>query len=110
MPTDVQKAESVLRNALAKRLELMANGDSTEEADDALSSAQARWAETIQRLSLNAGRTGLVLQIASMARPFGCQPEDQLVHKPINSPEFNPCCVARIRRTGQNMSLTGEKP
>ena len=91
MPPDAQEGESALRNAVARRLELVANGDSTQEADADLSSALTRWTETIQQLSLEAGRIGLASQIAAAARQLGCQPEGELAHNPMNKPALSPC-------------------
>ena len=91
MPTDGQEAESALRNAVAKRLELAANGYSTEEPDAALSRAMHRCTETAQRLSQEAGRIGLVSEIAALARQLGCPPEGELVRKPVSSPVLDPC-------------------
>jgi uncharacterized membrane protein YccC len=91
MPPDVQAAESALRNAVARRLELAANGASTEGADSDLSSALARWTETIQRLSLQGSRIALISQIATEAKHFGSQPQGELVHSPRNSPALNAC-------------------
>ena len=71
MPPDAQEAESELRNAIAKRVERAANGDSAEDTDANLSSALTRWTETIQRLSLEASRVALVPQITAEARHLG---------------------------------------
>ena len=91
MPPDLQALESELRNAIARRLEVAANGASTGGADADLSSALARWTETIQRLSLQGSRIALISQISNEAQHLGFQPEGELVHNPRNSPALNPC-------------------
>ena len=73
MPSDAQKAESELRNAIARRIKGAATGDSAEDANDNLSKAAARWTNTIQRLSLEGTRISLVSQIADEAQYLGGQ-------------------------------------
>jgi uncharacterized membrane protein YccC len=65
LPADLQMRESTLRNTIAKRVERAANRDIAEEADANLSSAFARWTETMQPLQLENSRLALVSQIAA---------------------------------------------
>jgi hypothetical protein len=58
LPADAQAAESKLRNAVAKRIE-------REDAGANLSTAFARWTETMQALQLKNSRVGLVSQIVT---------------------------------------------
>jgi uncharacterized membrane protein YccC len=70
MPPPAQEAESELRNAVARRIEGVANGVSAEDADANLSLAFARWTEIMPRLSLEGIRIELVSRIATEARQF----------------------------------------
>ena len=65
LPPDAQNAESDLRNVVAKRVELAANSDIAEEADANLSTAFARWTETMQSLQVKSSRVGLVSQLVT---------------------------------------------
>jgi len=75
LPSDAQQAESELRKVVARRVERATNGDSAEDADANLSSALARWTETIQRLALEGSRIAVVSQVAAEAQQLGSQPE-----------------------------------
>src|SRR6266403_4955974 len=68
LPSEAQQAESELRKVVAQRVESAANGDSTADTDTNLSTALARWTETIQRLGLQGSRIGLVSHIATEAQ------------------------------------------
>ncbi len=68
LPSEAQQAESELRKVVAQRVESAANGDSTADTDTNLSTALARWTETIQRLGLEGSRIGLVSHIATEAQ------------------------------------------
>src|SRR3989440_3932502 len=63
LPPDAQHAESELRNAIAKRVERAAASDEREDAGADLSTAFARWTETMQALQLKNSRVALVSQI-----------------------------------------------
>src|SRR6266481_2779260 len=63
LPPDAQHAESELRNAIAKRVERAAASDEREDAGADLSTAFARWTETMQALRLKNSRVALVSQI-----------------------------------------------
>jgi uncharacterized membrane protein YccC len=65
LPPDAQNAESDLRNVVARRVELAANSDIAEEADANLSTAFARWTETMQALHVKNSRVALVSQIVT---------------------------------------------
>ena len=65
LPPDAQNTESDLRNVVAKRVELAANSDIAEEADANLSTAFARWTETMQALHVKNSRVALVSQIVT---------------------------------------------
>src|SRR2546430_9907169 len=65
LPPDAQHAESELRNAIAKRVERAAAGDEREDAGADLSTAFARWTETMQALQPKNSRVGLVSQIVT---------------------------------------------
>ena len=71
MPPVAQEAESELRKAVARRVESAANDGSAQDVDDHLTTAFARWTETIQRLSLEGSRIALVSQIATETRHLG---------------------------------------
>jgi uncharacterized membrane protein YccC len=64
-PPDAQAAESELRNAVAKRVERAVNSDSPEDAAARLSTAFARWTETMQALQLKNSRIALVSQLVT---------------------------------------------
>lgn len=71
LPPEAQEAESELRNAVARRFERAANGDAIEEAEANVSTAFARWTETIRRLRLEGSRIALISQIMAEAQRFG---------------------------------------
>ena len=71
LPLDVQTVESKLRNAIARCVERAGNGDSAENTDANLSTALARWTETIRQLSLESSRITLVSRIAAEVQHFG---------------------------------------
>jgi hypothetical protein len=58
-------AESELRNAAAKRIERAAASDEREDAGANLSTAFARWTETMQALQVKNSRVALVSQIVT---------------------------------------------
>ena len=62
---DAQHAESELRNAIAKRVERAAASDEREDAGAHLSTAFARWIETMQALQVKNSRVALVSQIVT---------------------------------------------
>src|SRR5437667_2192393 len=59
LPPDAQHAESELRNAIAKRVERAAASDEREDAGANLSTAFARWTETMQALQDKNSRVDL---------------------------------------------------
>jgi hypothetical protein len=59
LPIPAQIAESELRDAVAKRIERVATGDTY------LSNAFARWTETMQALQVKNSRVGLVSQLVT---------------------------------------------
>src|SRR5437016_4589203 len=61
LPADAQAAESKLRNVVAKRVD----HDSPEETDANLSTAFARWTETMQAVQVKNSRVALVSQLVS---------------------------------------------
>jgi uncharacterized membrane protein YccC len=65
LPPDAQHAESELRNAIAKRVERAAASDEREDAGANLSTAFARWTETMQALQVKNSRVALVSQIVT---------------------------------------------
>jgi hypothetical protein len=65
LPPDAQAAESEVRNAIAKRVERAAASETLEDAGANLSTAFARWTETMQALQLNNSRVVLVSQIVT---------------------------------------------
>ncbi len=65
LPPDAQAAESELRNAIAKRIERAAASDELEDAGANLSTAFARWTETMQALRVKNSRFALVSQIVT---------------------------------------------
>ena len=71
MPPEAQAAESVLRNAIARRVEHAAAHEGARDADANLSLAFARWTGTIQRLSLEGSRIARISQMAAEARHLG---------------------------------------
>src|ERR1043166_8261453 len=78
LPPDAQEAEIQLRNNLARRVECTANSDSAEKADADLSIASARWAEAVQRRSLERNRDTVVSQIAAEAQDLARRTESVL--------------------------------
>jgi multidrug resistance protein MdtO len=78
LPPDAQEAEIQLRNNLAGRVECTANSDSAEKADADLSIALARWAEAVQRRSLERNRNTVVSQIAAEAQDLARRTESVL--------------------------------
>ena len=65
LPPDVQHAESELRNAIAKRVERAAASHELEDVGANLSTAFARWTETMQALQVKNSRVALVSQIVT---------------------------------------------
>ncbi len=65
LPPDAQHAESELRKAIAKRVERAAASDEREDAGANLSTAFARWTETMQALQPKNSRVALVSQIVT---------------------------------------------
>jgi multidrug resistance protein MdtO len=65
LPTTAQIAESDLRDAAAKRIERAAASDEREDAGANLSTAFARWTETMQALQVKNSRVALVSQIVT---------------------------------------------
>src|SRR6266436_4632747 len=65
LPTTAQIAESNLRDAAAKRIERAAASDEREDAGANLSTAFARWTETMQALYVKNSRIALVSQIVT---------------------------------------------
>src|SRR6266550_1457115 len=65
LPPDAQHAESELRNAIAKRVERAAASDEREDAGADLSTAFARWTETMQALQPKNSRVSIVCQIVT---------------------------------------------
>jgi uncharacterized membrane protein YccC len=65
LQTAAQIAESDLRDAAAKRIERAAASDEREDAGANLSTAFARWTETVQRLQVKNSRVALVSQIVT---------------------------------------------
>ncbi len=65
LPPDAQNAESELRRVAAKRIERAAASDEREDAGANLSTAFARWTETMQALQVKNSRVALVSQIVT---------------------------------------------
>jgi hypothetical protein len=65
LPPAAQTAESELRDVAAKRIERAAASDELEDADANLSTAFARWTETMQTLQVKNSRVALVSQIVT---------------------------------------------
>src|SRR6266496_1244133 len=65
LPPDAQHAESELRNAVAKRVEHVDTSDTLEAAGANLSTAFARWTETMRALQVKNSRVALVSQIVT---------------------------------------------
>jgi uncharacterized membrane protein YccC len=65
LPPDAQHAESELRNAVAKRVEHVATSDTLEAAGANLSTAFARWTETMRALQVKNSRVALVSEIVT---------------------------------------------
>jgi len=65
LPAAAQIAESDLRDAAAKRIEPAAASDEREDAGANLSTAFARWTETMQALQVKNSRVALVSQIVT---------------------------------------------
>src|SRR6266478_2505626 len=65
LPTAAQIAESNLRDAAAKRIERAAASDERADAGANLSTAFARWTETMQALQVKNSRVALVSQIVT---------------------------------------------
>src|SRR6266568_4879181 len=65
LPPAARIAESELRNAVAKRVEHVATSDTLEDADPNLSTAFARWTETMEALQVKNSRVALVSQIVT---------------------------------------------
>src|SRR3989440_1337970 len=65
LPAAAKTAESELRSVAAKRIERAAAGDEREDAGANLSTAFARWTETMQALQVKNSRVGLVSQLVT---------------------------------------------
>ncbi len=65
LPAAAQTAESELRSVAAKRIEHVAASDEPEDAGANLSTAFARWTETMQALQVKNSRVGLVSQLVT---------------------------------------------
>jgi multidrug resistance protein MdtO len=65
LPTAAQVAESNLRDVAAKRIERAAASDEREDAGANLSTAFARWTETMQALQVKNSRVALVSPIVT---------------------------------------------
>src|SRR5438034_1223001 len=65
LPQTARIADSELRNAAAKRIERVAASDELEDARTNLSTAFARWTETMQALQVKNSRVALVSQIVT---------------------------------------------
>src|SRR5438132_2582730 len=65
LPAAAKTAESELRDVAAKRIERVAASDEREDAGANLSTAFARWTETMQALQMNSSRVGLVSQLVT---------------------------------------------
>ncbi len=65
LPPAAKNAESVLRDVAAKRIERAAASDEREDAGANLSTAFARWTETMQAVQVKNSRVALVSQIVS---------------------------------------------
>ncbi len=62
---EAKAAESELRKAIARRIESKANNNGATDANTRLSTAIARWTETVQRFSRADSRTELLSRIAN---------------------------------------------
>ena len=65
LPAAAKTAESELRSVAAKRIERAAASDEREDAGANLSTAFARWTETMQALQMKSSRVGLVSQLVT---------------------------------------------
>ena len=65
LPAAAKTAESELRDVAAKRIERVAASDEREDAGANLSTAFARWTETMQALQMKSSRVGLVSQLVT---------------------------------------------
>jgi len=65
LPAAAKTAESELRSVAAKRIERVAASDEREDAGANLSTAFARWTETMQALQMKSSRVGLVSQLVT---------------------------------------------
>src|SRR6266404_2816024 len=65
LPAAAKTAESELRSVAAKRIERVAASDEREDAGANLSTAFARWTETMQALQVKNSRVALVSQIVT---------------------------------------------
>src|SRR2546421_2816752 len=65
LPAAAKTAESELRSVAAKRIERAAASDEREDAGANLSTAFARWTETMQALQVKNSRVGLVSQLVT---------------------------------------------
>src|SRR6266513_1066057 len=65
LPAAAKTAESELRSVAAKRIERAAASDEGEDAGASLSTAFARWTETMQALQVKNSRVALVSQIVT---------------------------------------------
>ena len=65
LPAAAKTADSELRNAVAKRIERAAASDTLQDAGANLSTAFARWTETMQPLQVKNSRVALVSQLVT---------------------------------------------
>ena len=65
LPAAAKTAESELRDVAVKRIERVAASDEREDAGANLSTAFARWTETMQALQMKSSRVGLVSQLVT---------------------------------------------
>jgi len=65
LPAAAKIAESEVRSVAAKRIERAAASDEREDAGANLSTAFARWTETMQALQMKSSRVGLVSQLVT---------------------------------------------
>jgi hypothetical protein len=65
LPADLQMTESALRNAIAKRVERAAAGDTADDAQTAFRSVVSQWNKAVDQLPNKEGRSVLVSQIVT---------------------------------------------
>jgi uncharacterized membrane protein YccC len=65
LPADLQMTESALRNAIAKRVERAAAGDTADDAQTAFRSVVSQWNKAVDQLPNKEGRSVLVSQLVT---------------------------------------------